>query len=319
MSKIKEQLIEKSKEAFALSIELYNKPTIKYRVEGFAFFICNAWELMLKAYMIDKKGMASIYYKNNSDRTLSLENCIREVFTNDKSPIRKNLEKIVELRNIGTHYIVQEFEMVYIPLFQACVLNYVDKMQEFHNEDMTQTVPQNFLTLVVSMNALEEEKIRAKYPQEIANKIINANNDLEPLVAENNNGFAITIEHLHYITKDKNEATSFVRIDPNAESGVKIVKELKDPNNTHKYTMKTAIKEIDRRLRRENIDFTMNQYVFNLFNVVYGLKENEKYCYVHRQYAQPSYTYSIHTIDLIVSEIMKDPEHIVQRLKEKAK
>ena len=79
--------------------------------------------------------------------------------------------------------------------------------------------------------------------------------------------------------------------------------------------MKSAIKEIDRRLRRENIDFTMNQYVFNLFNVVYGLKEYEKYCYVHRQYAQPSYTYSIHTIDLIVAEIMKDPEHIVQRLK----
>lgn len=43
-----EQLIEKSKEAFAMAIELYNKPTIHYRVEGFAMFICNAWELMLK-------------------------------------------------------------------------------------------------------------------------------------------------------------------------------------------------------------------------------------------------------------------------------
>lgn len=49
---ISEKLVGKSKEAFVMAIEIYNKPSIKYRVEGFAFFICNAWELMLKAYMI---------------------------------------------------------------------------------------------------------------------------------------------------------------------------------------------------------------------------------------------------------------------------
>ena len=38
---IQEKLLEKSKEAFVMAIEIYNKPTIKYRVEGFSFFICN--------------------------------------------------------------------------------------------------------------------------------------------------------------------------------------------------------------------------------------------------------------------------------------
>lgn len=51
-----EKLLDKSKEAFTMAIEIYNKPTIKYRIEGFSFFICNAWELMLKAYMIKAKG-----------------------------------------------------------------------------------------------------------------------------------------------------------------------------------------------------------------------------------------------------------------------
>ena len=32
------KLLEKSQEAFILAIEIYNKPTIKYRVEGFSFF-----------------------------------------------------------------------------------------------------------------------------------------------------------------------------------------------------------------------------------------------------------------------------------------
>ena len=43
MENIQEKLIEKSQEAFCLAIELYNKPTIKYRVEGFSLFICNCY------------------------------------------------------------------------------------------------------------------------------------------------------------------------------------------------------------------------------------------------------------------------------------
>lgn len=178
---IQEKLIEKSKEAFVMAIEIYNKPTIKYRVEGFSFFICNAWELMLKAHMINKFGKESIYYKNSSSRTITLENCIKQIFTNEKTPLRRNLIKIIELRNISTHFITEEYEMVYIPLFQACVLNYVEKMQEFHSVDMTKVIPQNFLTLAVSMHALDENKIRAKYPEEIAQKLIYASEQLEPI------------------------------------------------------------------------------------------------------------------------------------------
>ena len=122
---LQSKLIEKAQEAFVMTIEIYNKPTIKYRVEGFSFFICNAWELMLKAYMMNRDGETSIYYKDNPKRTLSLENCVKKVFTNEKSPLHRNLMKIIELRNTSTHFITEEYEMVYVPLFQACVLNFV--------------------------------------------------------------------------------------------------------------------------------------------------------------------------------------------------
>lgn len=316
---ISDKLIEKSKEAFAVAIEIYNKPTIKYRVEGFSFFICNAWELMLKAYLIKKAGEGSIYYKDNPKRAITLENCIQKIFTNEKAPLRRNLMKIIELRNTSTHFITEEYEMIYIPLFQACVLNFVEKMQDFHDVDMTEIIPQNFLTLAVSMKSLNESTIRAKYPEEIAEKILETNSALLPMINENNQSFAIKIEHHHYITKDKNKATSFVHIDKDAEAGVKIIKELKDPGNTHKFTMKTALKEINRQLQNAGIGIKINAYHFNLFNKVYGLKENENYCYVHRIYAQPSYSYSMQAIELIVDEIKKDPEHILEYLKSRAK
>ena len=109
---VQEQLIDKAKEAFILAIEIYNKPSIRYRLEGFSFFICNAWELMLKAYMIKKFGEESIYFPDKPNRTITLERCVQKIFTNEKAPLRKNLEKVIELRNTSTHFITEEYEAV---------------------------------------------------------------------------------------------------------------------------------------------------------------------------------------------------------------
>lgn len=62
MENTKQRLVDKSVEAFIMGIEIYNKPTIKYRIEGFSFFICNAWELMLKAELLNRDE--SIYFKD---------------------------------------------------------------------------------------------------------------------------------------------------------------------------------------------------------------------------------------------------------------
>lgn len=323
MEDITLKLKNKSKEAFMMAIEIYNKPTIHYRVEGFSFFICNAWELMLKAHIINKFGETEIYYKDNKERTISLENCIKKIFTNDKAPLRLNLEKIIELRNTSTHFITEEYEMIYIPLFQSCVFNFIEKMQEFHDIDMTEIIPQNFITLAVSMKSLNESEIRAKYPKEIANKMMHANETISEMVEENNVGFAIRIDHHHFITKDKNKATSFVHIDKNAECGIKIVKELKNPNETHKFNAKKCIDEVNKRIRKMKHempeDFKFNMYHFNLFNKYFDIKSNDRYCYTHKVNSSPTYSYSIQTVDLIVDEIRKNPQNIIEDLKNKIK
>lgn len=316
------RLTEKSKEAFLMAIEIYNKPSIKYRVEGFSFFICNAWELMLKARIAKTQGKDAIYYKDSQNRTITLENCIKLVFTNEHSPIHKNLMRIVELRNTSTHFIVEEYEMVYIPLFQACVLNYTEKMLEFHGIDITELIPQNFLTLSVSMKALDSTEIRAKYPGQVAERLINTSQTLAAEIAENNNSYAIRIEHYHYITKDKSKATEVLRIDSSADAATQIIKEIKDPNETHKYNTKKCIQEVNARLSRKKITLlqngtpvVFNAYHFSLFCMYYSIKDNPKLCYIYRVNKSPNYGYSIQAIDFIVTEIEKDPSNIIDNLK----
>lgn len=323
MNDLYNRLINKSKEAFTMAIELYNKPTIRYRVEGFSMFICNAWELMLKAHMIKVFGESSIYYKDNPNRTLSLENCIQKVFTNNKDPLRLNLEKIIELRNTSTHFITEDYEMVYVPLFQACILNFNEKMTAFHEIDMTQIIPQNFLSLSVSMKSLSETEIVAKYPEEIAKKLLDMKNSVDELSIENNNAkFAIRIEHYHYLTKNPDKATSFVKINNAAEAQVKIIKELKDPNNTHNLTAKACIAKIKDKLVKDNVELLYNgekvkfsSFHFTNFCKYFGIKNNERFCYVHKQFTQPQYSYSLQTVEFVVEELEKDPENILNNIK----
>ncbi|SUK59792.1 Protein of uncharacterised function (DUF3644) [Staphylococcus aureus] len=91
MENLSEKLVDKSIESFILGLEIYNKPTIKYRIEGFSFFICNAWELMLKAELLNRGE--NIYYEDNPDRTISLNKVIKLTYPDYNTRIRLNLEK----------------------------------------------------------------------------------------------------------------------------------------------------------------------------------------------------------------------------------
>src|SRR5574344_125235 len=326
MDNLIERLLKKSQEAFILAVEIYNKPTIRYRVEGFVFFICNAWELMLKAHLIKTKGENSIYYKDNPERTKNLENCIKLVFTNENDPLRQNLEKIIELRNTSTHFITEEYEMVYVPLFQSCLFNFNEKMQKFHNIDVTDLISLNFLNLVVKEKSLDENEIKAKYSDKIAQKLIGYTANLSKMIEDNNSNFAIRIEHHYYLTKDKDKATDVVAVDKNSKNVTQIIKELKDPNETHKYTAKKLYKQVNLQLKKLNIELkykgevkNFNQHHFDLFCKYYSIKSNEKLCFVQKQSTKPYYFYSQQAIDFIIDEIKKDPENILDNIKERLK
>ncbi|MCR1890665.1 DUF3644 domain-containing protein [Ligilactobacillus murinus] len=318
MQNLANQLVDKSIEAFVMGLEIYNKPTIKYRVEGFSFFICNAWELMLKAELLNQGK--SIYFKDKPDRTISLEKATKLIYPDKNTRIRLNLEKIIELRNISTHFITEDYEVKYAPLFQACVLNFTNELIRFHNKDITEHIPQNFLTIHANYEPLSNEEIKLKYPSEVAQKFIQQANEIDVLNKEyNSEKFAINIAQKLYITKDRKKADFSVKIDRDSENHVSIVKELKDPSDTHKYSYNNIITAVNERLKKRNIQLGyksgFNSYVLSLFIEFYNIKSDSKYAYKHCIGKQTSYTYSQQLVEFIVSQIKKDPNNFVESLK----
>ncbi|MBR5677110.1 MAG: DUF3644 domain-containing protein [Paludibacteraceae bacterium] len=316
------RLVEKSVEAFIVGLELYNKPTIKYRVEGFSFFIVNAWELMLKAEMLNR-GM-SIYYRDSNDRTISVDVAVRSIYSDKKTRIRLNLEKIIELRNISTHYITEDYEQKYAPLFQACVLNYANELKRFHNVDISDYISQNFLTITSSYEPLDNEQIKLKYTPEVATRFIQQANEVDVLrEVYNSDKFSINIRQNLYITKKNDTADFAVSIEKGSDNHVEIVKELKDPSNTHRYSYQSVITAIQEKMSKDNlhIDYPkgFNSYVLNLVIDFYGIKDEPKYAYKHTIGNQEHYTYSQQFIDFILSEIKKNSDVFVESLKKSKK
>lgn len=123
---------------------------------------------MLKAFIIKRDGEKKIYYKDSRNRTLNLETCIRLVMSNENDPARINLEKILDLRNTSTHFVTDEYELFYGPLFQVCVKNIDDKLRELHGVEISEIIPESYLVLSVKRDLVDPEKIRAKYSPEVA-------------------------------------------------------------------------------------------------------------------------------------------------------
>ncbi|MEK1345788.1 DUF3644 domain-containing protein [Limosilactobacillus fermentum] len=321
MENLSKRLVDKSIEAFIMGLEIYNKPTIRYRIEGFSFFICNAWELMLKAELLNKN--ISIYYPN-SDRTISLEKTIQKIYTDKKQPLRINLEKIIELRNTSTHFITEEYEIIYAPFFQSCVLNFSEQIKRFHNVDVTRYISQNFLTLTVSLNILSNEEIRGKYSQEMAERLISNKNELEFLEANNSsNDLYIPIRHEFVQIKDKNKADFTYAIDPTSDVAAKIITKLQDPKDKYKLSRKNVIDSINKQIKTKNITFnyravsgdaSFNEYTLNLIMDYYNLKDNQKYCYRFVNTKR----YSQQLVEFVVEKIKSDSD-LIKHLRQNKK
>lgn len=302
-------MLDKSEEAFLMAIEIYNKPTINYRLEGFSFFICNAWELLLKAKML--KENEKIYYYDKPTRTISLTNCITHIFTNDKNPIRKNLEIIISLRNTSTHFIIKELENIYLPFMQACVINYSQKLFEFFERDITNRINSSFLTLAINNEEISEEKILSVYGNNIFEKYCKIKGETDNIISSNQNDkLAIKIDINLKIVKDKKDAQTTFRIAQDGEEPIRIVKELRDTNLTHCFNQKRVRAVIVENLKRKGINIKLTQYDFQLICDKFDLKQNEKFFYKHE--LTNSWGCYQQLIDFTTNLIINNPEIISQ-------
>lgn len=325
---VAERLLSKSKEAFALAVELYNRPTLRYHAEACSIFLCNAWELMLKSYLVQTNGLSDIYYPDNPERTISLEDCLKKIFTNEKSPLRVNMRELIAFRNTNTHFITDEYELFYGPFLQAAVTNYAEQLEELHEESVSDIMPENHLALAVRRGAIEPDVIRAKYDPAVAQRLLESQRALAAKVdGEGNSAVAAIFETNLRLVKKAKDADLNVFVSADAAAGVSIVKDIRDPISYYPFRMKVCVDKVNSKLKGKNVKIKyagetvdrFNKFHFNLFASGHRFKENPQFSYNRNGPDEsPYYVYSQKTVDFIVQRLIEKPETYLDVLKARA-
>lgn len=285
-------LLSKSEEAYLMSIEIINKPTINYRTEGFCFFICNAWELLLKAYLINKfQDINAINYKDDSNRTISLDDCVEKVFTSTTDKTKNNITFIRNIRNKATHLILPEFDFVLSPVFQRCLTNFNKFFKkQFPNYKLNEKVTP-FIALVNPGN-----------DENVSSLILNPANLLllEKVKKELGNDESLSQTLRLVSTNKESEADIKFAISKDSEEKARIINVPKNIEKTHPYTTNEVIKRIKETLEISlgpNHGFTSNK--FQDICKRKGIKNNQDYCYQFEYSKNKIYKYSDITIEYV--------------------
>lgn len=310
MKRLTKQLLDRSQEAFLLALELYNKPTIRYRTEGFCFFFTNAWELLLKAKLVDSiKKESSIYYKkerNKKRRSLSLRDCLKKVITSEKDPIRMNIEDIAEIRDAATHLIISELESVYSGLFQAGVLNYIDLTNQWFSIAIADKCSPAMMSLVSDIKSIDPIKIGKNYGSDILKFIESEVERLEKHEKEiNDNKYRIPIEYRLVLTKSSRDADIVLSKGSAAETKGILIEVPKDIERTHPYLQKDVIRKV---IGTFGDGITFNQYDFQAILFKEKIKGNYKYHYMIKN--PIIHRYSEALVSFIITKIKENNEYL---------
>jgi hypothetical protein len=313
--KLPDILVEKSINSFLLAIELFNRPTLKNRVESFAFLICNAWELLLKAKIILDKGSEGIYYPD-SDRTYTLDYCLKLIITNENDLVRLNLEKIIDLRNSSTHFIIDEYHLLYVPFFQSNIFNYIDYLKKLFNIEICDYVQFEFLNLVLFKTGLDKEKILNSYGPQVLSQFEKKASQLIKVSSENNDskleiGFDLKLLQ----TKNAKDADIVAQLSnkDGGEMNVKVVEKIKDVTVGFPYSSKQCLNKLNELIKKNNIEIydhnninlldSINNFHLTMMIKYYKIKEKPQYCYKHIIGKTIQFTYSEEFIKFVIAEI----------------
>ncbi|MCM7590349.1 DUF3644 domain-containing protein [Enterobacter chuandaensis] len=254
--KVYRSLLKRSLDAFILSLEIYNRPSLDNRIEAFCILSVNAWELLLKAELIKSCGLTTVFNKNGY--SISISEAINKRL-HQTDPVKKNLDVLIELRDGAIHLLLPELQPELSRLFQANVLNF---QQRYLNETGVSPLAGQsvgMLSLVIDGPKSDLATIKENYGEMTANVAKDFLTRFHKSVDEqNSNEFSISIDYKLTLTKSEKDSDLSLGVGSNGSNAI-IIRETRDPDITHPYYQSSAIGRINELLKNRAI----TRYSFN--------------------------------------------------------
>jgi len=131
-------LVENSKSAIFAAVEIHNKPVFPYRYEVSTLLVINAWELALKAYIIQYLPKVIIFYDDGT--TKPFDECVKCVFSNlekEYKPFQESIFSLYNYRNDIAHFYSDDIEIVIYSLLKPNIEFFIKFLKDFFSIDLS--------------------------------------------------------------------------------------------------------------------------------------------------------------------------------------
>lgn len=288
-------MLDKSINAMVAAIEIYNKPSFSYREESFSILATNAWELLLKARILqlDQNKLSSIliyekrklktgelskklYKKTNrtgnqvSMGLFKAYDCLVSNHGDTIDPkIKLNLTALTEIRDNAVHFLNKDFDLQkkVHEIGTACLKNYLNLTRQWFAVSMAEyqlfLMPIAFLREIGSAEGIilnNEERNLLQY-------IKNVESDVDDSTTDEFN-FAIDVE---VKLKRTTDSQSIPITYSNSPDAVPIT--VQEESIREKYPWDYNI--LTTKLRDRYSDFLANQEYHDFRK---GLESQKKFC-----------------------------------------
>ena len=173
ISPFSQTLVEKSVKAALLGVEIYNKPTIDYRTEGYIVMMTIAWNSLFHAIFANEdKPYKYKAAEDEEGKYYELSKCISKYDGKLKKEIEANLTFLIKLRDLITHRILPLLDDMVFGECQACLFNY-ENILTYYFHDNYQINNSLAYSLQFSKKYTDEQlDVRKSYELKNSNSII---------------------------------------------------------------------------------------------------------------------------------------------------
>ena len=287
--------IDKSLSAMLAAIEIYNKPDFEYREESFAILATNAWELLLKARILQlsKNRLSSIleyerrrladgalsrmlYRKKNRSGTHTSVGLFKalDILANEygdrPSPmIRENLVLLVEIRDNAVHFLTKgtHLEQRVQELGSACLKNYLSAARQWFGVDLSRynffLMPLSFFRVSGKVEAIAVNAEEKKVLRYIESCLESAEDDPEA-------DYCLALRLNIQLMKATGKADTQVVLS-NSPDAIPITLEEEQIRQTYPWAYAILLK----RLQLRYSDFKQNRRFYELKNAI---EDDDQYC-----------------------------------------
>lgn len=328
-----DELVVKARDSAILAIDIYNRPIVAFRSQGYIVMMVIAWTALFHAIYESEK--IDYFYKNKdgSDKLIDgdkkaweLDKCLDRCGNLISDAAKENLRLFISLRNKIEHRYVPAFDLDIFGECQAMLLNFENTMSgkfgSYYALNNSLSFPLQVSSVRSSAQAKVLKKIQSQHYAELKEYISTYRSSLDDCVfSDNQYSFRVfLIPQVGNHRSSSDRAVEFVQYDPahpeefeSIKKDIALIKEKRVPvANQGKFRPQMVCDTLSKKLGVK-ISVVLHTKAWKYYKVRKAGTQatgcNTKYCQYDE--AHRDYVYTQDWIDFLFSKF-SDPDELLR-------